>query len=175
MYSKKENHQQSIVSGEKPWYRRYALEDYFTLVIFWSLLLVVFLQFFTRYVLRDSTVWTEEVARYLLILIGFVGSSAAVRKGEHIAVNFLHRYLSTEGLKWLFYLISMVELSFYGYLSWLTFKLSQYTTGMMVSIDVPKHFLYYLVFAGWILMTVRGIQRLLCHFIKGNIFYQRDI
>lgn len=175
MHSKKDNYQQLATPNEKPWYRRYTVEDYFTLVIFWSLLLVVFLQFFTRYVLRDSTVWTEEIARYLLIVIGFIGSATAVRKGEHIAVNFLHRYLSTGVLKWLFYLISMVELSFYGYLSWLTFKLSQYTTGMMVSIDVPKYFLYYLVFAGWLLMTFRGVQRLLNCFLKSNVFHQMDV
>ena len=43
--------------------------------IFWILFGVVFLQFFTRYVLNNSLGWTEEIARYLLILVTFVGMS----------------------------------------------------------------------------------------------------
>ena len=38
-------------------------EDWVAFVIFWSLAFIVFLQFFTRYVLNDSLAWTEEIAR----------------------------------------------------------------------------------------------------------------
>ncbi len=50
------------------------------LVIFWVLAFVVFLQFFTRYVLNNSLGWTEEIARFLLIGVTFIGSVMAVRK-----------------------------------------------------------------------------------------------
>jgi len=45
----------------------YSIEDYVSFVIFWVLGVVVFAQFFSRYVLNDSIAWTEEIARYLLI------------------------------------------------------------------------------------------------------------
>ena len=48
--------------------------------IFWVLGATVFYQFFTRYVLNDSAAWTEEIARYLLIAMVFVG--AAHRRGQ---------------------------------------------------------------------------------------------
>ena len=38
-------------------------EDWLAFVIFWSLAFIVFLQFFTRYVLNDSLAWTEEIMR----------------------------------------------------------------------------------------------------------------
>src|SRR6266702_1925867 len=41
-------------------------EDWLAFVIFWSLAFIVFLQFFTRYVLNDSLAWTEEIARSAL-------------------------------------------------------------------------------------------------------------
>ena len=61
--------------------------------IFWALAAFVFLQFFTRYVLNNSLAWTEEIARYLLIALTFIGAAMAVRKGTHIAVEFLYVYL----------------------------------------------------------------------------------
>ena len=42
----------------------YHPEDWLAIVIFWGLSFIVFLQFFTRYVMNDSLAWTEEIARY---------------------------------------------------------------------------------------------------------------
>src|SRR5215211_4469180 len=71
----------------------YAPEDYVALLFFWLLALTVFLQFFTRYVLRNSFAWTEEVARYLLICVTFLGTSMAVRKNSHVQMEFFYRWL----------------------------------------------------------------------------------
>lgn len=50
---------------------------------------VVFTQVFSRYVIRASVPWTEEVARYLLIYLTFVGAAVAVREHTHLRVDFL--------------------------------------------------------------------------------------
>ena len=71
----------------------YAWEDWLALAFFWLLAIDVFYQFFTRYVLSDSAGWTEEIARYLLIVVTFVGASMAVRRNTHIHVEFIYRYL----------------------------------------------------------------------------------
>ncbi|MBM3628694.1 MAG: TRAP transporter small permease subunit, partial [Alphaproteobacteria bacterium] len=71
----------------------YAPEDWAAFAFFWALAFVVFLQFFSRYVLNDSVAWTEEIARYLLICVCFVGGGMAVRKTSHIHVEFLYVYL----------------------------------------------------------------------------------
>ena len=55
--------------------------------------LTVFYQFFTRYVLNDSAAWTEEIARYLLIGMVFVGAAIGVAKNNHIQVDFFYRYM----------------------------------------------------------------------------------
>ena len=53
----------------------------------------MFYQFFTRYALNDSAAWTEEIARYLLICMVFIGIAAAVRRTRHIHVDFLYRLI----------------------------------------------------------------------------------
>ena len=68
-------------------------EAWVALGFFWVLGGVVFYQFFTRYVVNDSLAWTEEIARYLLTMVAYLGGAIAVRKFTHIHVEFLYVYL----------------------------------------------------------------------------------
>jgi TRAP-type transport system small permease protein len=68
------------------------LEAWAALALFWALGGVVFTQFFTRYALNNSASWTEEIARYLLIGVVFVGAAIGVAKNNHIQVDLLYRY-----------------------------------------------------------------------------------
>ena len=64
--------------------------DYINIVntlAFIVMAIVVLLQVIFRYVMRISVPWTEEFARYLLILITFVGGALAIRDKQHIAVT----------------------------------------------------------------------------------------
>ena len=74
-------------------------EDWLAFVIFWSLALIVFLQFFTRYVLNDSLSWTEEIARYGLMWIVFIGGAMVTRRNTHIAVELLSNVMKPGPLR----------------------------------------------------------------------------
>ncbi len=50
------------------------MEDWVTLAVFWVMVVCVFLQFFTRYVLNNSLAWTEEIAINALVVVVFLGS-----------------------------------------------------------------------------------------------------
>lgn len=151
---------ESAFESEEFRFGDYAIEDYFTLVIFWALIFVVSLQFFTRYVLGDSTTWTEEIARYLLIVVGFAGSALAVRKGTHIMVEFFYRYMPGWLGKIVAGVAEGVSVGFYIAMAWVTYKLADRTASMMISVDLPKNIIYFTVFAAFVVMAFRGIQRI---------------
>lgn len=44
---------------------------------------------FFRYVLDNSLIWSEEVARYAMIWVSMLGGGLAFRKGAHVAVEFV--------------------------------------------------------------------------------------
>ncbi|SEL87378.1 TRAP transporter small permease [Halomonas daqiaonensis] len=139
-------------------WRDYGIEDYATLAVFWILALDVFLQFFSRYVLGNSIAWTEEMARYLLVTVGFMGGSMAVRTGTHISVEFFYRYMPGWMSRLLVTLVDLVSIAFFAIGAWITWKLAGLTTAMMVSVDIPKSYLYYLVLLGFLLMLGRSVQ-----------------
>ncbi len=143
-------------------------EDKVVLVVFWLLAFNIFLQFFTRYVLNDALAWTEEIARYLLIMTGFMGAIMAVRKNTHIMVEFFYRYIPGITAKVLSILIDISRIGFFAMLAWISFRVAGRTRQMMVSIDMPKSVIYYIVSACFVFMTVRAIQVALRHWRQGG-------
>lgn len=129
--------------------------------IFWILFGIVFLQFFTRYVLNNSLGWTEEIARYFLILITFVGSVTAMRKGSHIAVEALLIYLPRGIRHWTLVAVDGLVALFCGAMAWYAYQLGALAPGYMVSIDIPKSYLYWAVSAALAGVTVHAVLRFL--------------
>ncbi|HSK41645.1 MAG TPA: TRAP transporter small permease [Arenibaculum sp.] len=135
------------------------VEDTIAFIVFWVLAFVVFLQFFTRYVLNDSLAWTEEGARYLLIAVTFLGGGMAVRRRAHIAVEFFHTMLPARASALLYSVCDLVSVAFYAYAAWLAWRMiGLMQTQRMAVIDLPMSVLYAVVLAGLVMMTVRAVQ-----------------
>ncbi|WP_207482125.1 TRAP transporter small permease [Arenibaculum pallidiluteum] len=136
-----------------------AIEDIPAFIVFWALAFVVFLQFFTRYVLNDSFTWTEEGARYLLIATAFLGGAMAVRRRSHIMVEFFHNYLPPRLSAVVLSVCDVVTVGFYAYSAWLAWRLTQAMKFQPMSvIDLPMSLLYWVVLAGLVLMALRAVQ-----------------
>ena len=147
----------------------YGIEDWVAFVLFWGLAIVVFLQFFTRYVLNDSLAWTEEIARYLLICVAFIGSGMAARKNTHIHVEFFYVYLGKRAAFALSTAVDVIRILFYGYATWLGWKVAgimQYQR--MVVIDWPMSIVFGIGAAGFAILTLRSIQLAIGHWRAGE-------
>jgi TRAP-type C4-dicarboxylate transport system permease small subunit len=137
-------------------------EDTIPFIFFWSLAIVVFLQFYTRYFVNNSLAWTEEIARYLLICSAFAGSVMAMRKRSHIAVEALHIFLPKRLSHWTLVCVDAMTAGFCIYLAETAGRLAMRATGYMVSVDIPKSYVYWIVcgsFAGMAIYAVRNLYR----------------
>ncbi len=133
--------------------------DILVFALFWVLFGVVFLQFFTRYVLNDSLGWTEEIARYLLIGVTFFGSVTAMRKGSHISVEALLVFLPPRAKHAVLLAVDALVALFCGAMAWYAYQLGALAPGYMVSIDVPKGYMYWAVAGALAGVTVHAALR----------------
>ena len=143
-------------------------DDSVVLVLFWVLAGVVFLQFFTRYVLNDSVAWTEEIARILLIGVTFIGSVMATRKQSHIAVEFIYRWVPRTGRRIAQAAIDVTTTAFFAVLALLSAQIAGRTQQMMVSVDVPKSTIYWIVAAAFFFMTLYSAWNTWRHLRDGS-------
>ena len=49
---------------------------------------------FTRKVLGDASVWTEELAIFLLIWVSLLGAAVALRRGAHLGIDYFMEKLA---------------------------------------------------------------------------------
>ncbi|MCX7786776.1 MAG: TRAP transporter small permease [Spirochaetes bacterium] len=145
-------------------------EDWVVLTLFWALAFVVFLQFFSRYVLNAAIVWTEEMARYLLIAVGFLGSAIAARKGAHIFMEFSYRFLPPKLGFIMSTMVDIIKIVFFGMCTYLSIKIMPIMARQrMVTVHFSMAVLYGSVLIGFILMTFRSIQTAWIHWKKKYI------
>jgi TRAP-type C4-dicarboxylate transport system permease small subunit len=152
----------------------YRFEDWAAFTIFWTLGLVIFYQFFTRYALNDSASWTEEIARYLLIATAFVGAAINVRKNNHIQVDFFYRLLPKWFTRPMSVAVDVARILFLGYCIYLTILVMKTIGGQrMAIIDWPIGILYGFVAAGFALMTYRAIGVAVANWKRGASVLER--
>jgi TRAP-type C4-dicarboxylate transport system permease small subunit len=132
-------------------------EDWVAFVIFWSLAFIVFLQFFTRYVLNDSLSWTEEVARYGLMWVVFIGGAMVTRRNTHIAVELLSNVMKPGPMRAaLLALVDFIKLGFLGLLAYFSLTIvERMHMQRMTVFDLPMSYVYGGVAVGCFLMMIR--------------------
>lgn len=59
------------------------------IVLMGVMVLNVLWQVFTRFILRDPSSYTEELARYLLVWVGLIGAAYAASQKMHLAIDIL--------------------------------------------------------------------------------------
>jgi TRAP-type C4-dicarboxylate transport system permease small subunit len=146
----------------------FHFDDAIAFAIFWALGLVVFLQFFSRYVMNDSAAWTEEIARYLLMWVTFIGAAIVTRRGTHIGVEIFGHLLPENGKRVLACLIDCITVGFIALLCWFSILITErMQIQRMTVIDWSMGIVYAGIAFGCFLMLFRAVQRFIANAQRG--------
>ena len=153
---------------------QYHFESWIAFGFFWVLAITIFYQFFTRYALNDSAAWTEEIARYLLIAVVFIGISASVRTNRHIHVDFFYRYLPAPVCRVMSTVVDGARIVFFTYAVVLTWQLMQKMGNYkMTIVDLPMNIVYGVCGVGFAFCAWRAMQVAVEHWRRGWSILER--
>ncbi|MDD2573621.1 MAG: TRAP transporter small permease [Bacillota bacterium] len=119
------------------------------------MVIVIFLQVVFRSMIKSAIPWSEELARYIMVWISFLGAGIAVRRKGHIGVEALVRALPKVSKRWTLLLANILSMVFYAAITVLGFGILQVVKGqvspaMELSMAIP----YSAIFTGGMLMLL---------------------
>ena len=132
------------------------VEDWIGCALAASILVVMSVQVFLRYVLNESLIWSDELARYLLIAMAFIGCATGMRKDNHIRIDLVDHILPPVVARALRLLIDVAVFGYLAYVAALSIEMLQIfhrrpSTAMGVPMSVP----YAVVTVGFGLAALR--------------------
>lgn len=150
-------------------------EGWISLGLFWALGLTVFYQFVTRYVLNDSAAWTEEIARYMLVAVVFVGAAVGVAKNSQIQVDFFYRHMPAAMGRWMSRAVDVLRTAFFAAAVVMTWQMMEKIGNQtrMTIVDAPMNIVYGVCLFGFAAMTFRSAQVALKHWRRGYSVLER--
>jgi TRAP-type C4-dicarboxylate transport system permease small subunit len=135
--------------------RHVLVSEWIVIVTFLVMVLVTFVQVIFRYVFEFSLPWADELARYCLVWMVFVGMVVALVRGQHVTVDLLRaRYQGRVRLL----MLSVIDLAcavLFGTLLYGGVLLMQLAVGQTTSgLGMPKYLVYAALPLGAVLMLV---------------------
>ena len=137
------------------------IEDFFCASALLLTAVLLFVNVVLRYVFSASTSWAEELIRYLMIWITFIGGSVCVRKGAHIRMDFLLTLIPKAAHRWVNRLVFLVAAFFCAALFWYSFQLVLFTVELeqtSPAMKLPMWIPYLAMPLGSALMALRFVQ-----------------
>jgi TRAP-type C4-dicarboxylate transport system permease small subunit len=122
---------------------------------------LVMVEVILRYTLGETLVVTEELSRYLMVWIGFLGSALLMRERGHIATEGLGSWFGPLGRRMIGVVADLLSLVFLLTLTWaglqtLPGQLDQYLT----TVNIPIFWFYLAIPVGSGLMALVIVAQL---------------
>ena len=137
-------------------------EEYALIVLFPIMVLVVFVATLARYFNLFPMFWGEEVARYIMVYMAYIGAGLAMKNGAHVGVSFLVDRIKNPAIRRVFDIIRVCTILFFcGFIIFYIYKIIsspifkiQTTPALFMPMWIP----YFAVPLGMILVGIRAIQ-----------------
>jgi C4-dicarboxylate transporter DctQ subunit len=134
---------------------------------------VIFYQVILRYAFRGTNIWAEEFARYAFSWVVLLGSASAVRRFQHIRIDFFVQKISAEKQKYINIFNYSLILIFLGVLIIYGLNIASRTGGQIsAGLGIPISFMYMSIPVGSFLMLIFTLEILFKRYLftdKGDL------
>ena len=139
-------------------------EEYLIMVMFPTMCILILIATFTRYtsLLVEHFTWCEELARYLMIYIAFLGIGIAAKAGMHYNMTAFVAMLPPLPRKIMGSVANLITVVFLGIMTYLSYRLvsRQFVVGQLsASLKMPMWIVYSSIFIGMFDMMIRTAIR----------------
>ena len=124
------------------------------IVILVAMALMVFANVALRFLTDQSILWVEEVSRYLMIWLTFLGAGLVLRYGGHIGIDTLQDAYPRQApaIRWV---IFALLLGFFAFMVWIGSRYAMLTWGQTTPVlQIPVGIVYLAMPAGFALLIV---------------------
>lgn len=146
------------------------------IVLLLAMACIIFANVVLRYSTGDSIIWAEEVARHMMIWVAFLGAGLALRFGGHVAIENLHRAVSTRMAR---VLRTVVVVGLSLFFIFMTIASSDYVWRTRfqstAATDIPISFIYAAMPVGFVLMLVHLMFIARGYILEGSYVQSSEI
>ena len=120
-----------------------------------AMAMIVAVQVFFRYVLNHSLFWSEELARYLLVWLTFLGASVAYYRGAHPGIDFFYVKMPPTIKQAARFLVHLTSLILFGIMIFYGYQFSYFLRLQITpALHLPKWIIFSIIpISGLILMV----------------------
>lgn len=134
----------------------------YIIALFLTVMVVaIFYQVFSRFVVGQATAWSEELARLLMIYVVLFGAAIALRKGELLSVDILPELLKKQGKRKLSIIVNLFSVFFSVILVYYGFILAlKVTVQTLPGLKISMFWMYLALPLGGLFMLINAIFNL---------------
>lgn len=126
-------------------------------LLFFALLGIATAQIVLRNGFDSGLSWGDDVIQVLVLWIGFAGAIYAARRGQHINIDVISRFLPEQGAQLMYrivFLLTAILCAFAAYHSWLFIEIER-EDGMNAFLTVPVWLTEVIIPIGFAAIAVR--------------------
>ena len=130
------------------------LNRWLVIIILAAMAMMVFANVALRFLTDTSILWVEEVSRYLMIWLTFLGAGLVLRYGGHIGIDTLQESFPrhAESVRWVIFVFLM---AFFGFMVWIGTRYAMLTWGQTTPVmQIPVGIVYLAMPVGFALLIV---------------------
>ncbi len=124
--------------------------------------IIVGVQVFSRYALNYSLFWSEELARYLLVWLTFLGASAAYRRRVHPGIDVLVKRMPDGMAKASAILVHLISIGLFTVMIVFGIRFAHFVRFQISpALYLPKWFLFSVIPASGLILTIHALAFML--------------